>query len=523
LLWREYRNQAEFIASGIPMHFADQRGTFGFNSGGMFEVSAQQGGAALQIADGFSCDISFQPTHELNSPSLYYFNAQADNWEYVSASAFGSQSENGLAPVVSEATVIANNVSSNRSNENAGIGSQNQRICDLPFVNLTAKDDTAAIIRAAIDMGYQLAFEQAELPVWFSNSMSKSDEKIMDGLERGLVRIVKHKDSGTNFFPTDLAKNFTELEAFKGIYFAAESDSAKRIITAPLSSKGDYWQRITVVQDYPGSEIMVSLFDEERGLVQAYATMLSSDTKVSIDPTKVMAKYNEIRDKRRGVRMAEIQRYRQFFMLANCFKVNGEWCLNDYAWWQYFKENKAMMRERYAKLLAAYPAGCSKQQLMQAWAEWTKRQNDFLTNNVLNNNQLSAATKQNIMRMYTLRVNRFGTYNCDQLFRLGNPVAVQAAYRDQNGRTIIPSNVALMEKSTKIYLTMPTNGDFQHVVGRKINVIVTDVRGQTYLLPEDEFAKIRLNGQRAYTYSMREVTDEYQQPEDWQRWLSGGD
>ena len=41
---REYRSIPDFLTSGIPMHYADERGQYFFNSGGMFDLRVNQHG-----------------------------------------------------------------------------------------------------------------------------------------------------------------------------------------------------------------------------------------------------------------------------------------------------------------------------------------------------------------------------------------------------------------------------------------------------------------------------------------------
>ena len=79
---REYRDIPDFLASGIPMHYADDRGAFFFNSGGMFDVRVTQNGEPLDLAPGQIYDVEFSPTGELTNASVYYFEEKTGVWRY---------------------------------------------------------------------------------------------------------------------------------------------------------------------------------------------------------------------------------------------------------------------------------------------------------------------------------------------------------------------------------------------------------------------------------------------------------
>jgi hypothetical protein len=118
---------------------------------------------------------------------------------------------------------------------------------------------------------------------------------------------------------------------------------------------------------------------------------------------------------------------------------------------------------------------------------------------------------------YALRVTNFGLHNCDQIFRFGvEPVYVMAAYKTADGRSVVPKTVVVMERSTKLYFTLPKPEGMIYVPGgRRLDVIVTDEAGRFYRLPGADYARLNLKGRRSHTFTLEDVTQKTQTPRDW--------
>ena len=84
LFFREYRTIPDILAADIPMHYSDGRGDFFFNSGGMFDVRVSQNDQELFMAPGLAYDVNFKATNNLSKTSLFYFDEDKNNWDFVS-------------------------------------------------------------------------------------------------------------------------------------------------------------------------------------------------------------------------------------------------------------------------------------------------------------------------------------------------------------------------------------------------------------------------------------------------------
>jgi hypothetical protein len=78
--FREFRNAAEIIASGIPMRVRNEDGTEGWmQTAGMFELEASSGGQSAQIASGKAVMVNFV-SYEGDVYDFWSFDKEANNW-----------------------------------------------------------------------------------------------------------------------------------------------------------------------------------------------------------------------------------------------------------------------------------------------------------------------------------------------------------------------------------------------------------------------------------------------------------
>ncbi len=113
-----------------------------------------------------------------------------------------------------------------------------------------------------------------------------------------------------------------------------------------------------------------------------------------------------------------------------------------------------------------------------------------------------------------LNVGEFGVYNCDQIYRIPNLVSIKASYFDANGKEI---------KNTKVLslIDMDYNGAFSfspeqfncNALGKNALALFTK-SGELYLLNPDEYAKIGVNKNGTYKFTMVNMTNEIKNSKD---------
>lgn len=499
LFFREYRTIEEFLASGIPMHYSDGRGDYAFNSGGMFEVRVSQAGTALSMAPGKNYDVNFSATEELEDASLYYLDDQTGEWRFQPDAAFG-QANLKQPPVVTESTAMANNLSDKSSD------------C-RPDPGIIAKEpEPEELVKLGVKTGFELATGKLVMPTWFRKNPYLTDDQLLFRLERGLVQIKKHRDQSQLFFPEDLNNFFTELSAFKDCYFAYNADLLSGEKKAKGLTNGDYWQRIMVNQEN-GANCIITLFDGKEGQLQFHAVLTGSTENKNFDPEKVMREYDRLRLQRQQDFAEKNKALRFFLYAASAFKPKEEYCYSAFEWLEYFEKNHPMMARRYAALIKD---GLTTNDALakEAWSKWQKILRDFRFEQVESNKQV-VQSKNNLQ--YALHLSNFGVYNCDQIFRLGGDGAqfVVAGYKTQDGKKIIPAFVSIMERSSRLFFTLPSAEKLLWNPTRKIDVVVTDKNGRQYHFSREKYAEHKFNKDGYNVLTLNDVTEQTQSPRAW--------
>lgn len=502
LFVREYRGLADYLAGAVPMHYDDERGGFFFNSGGMFEVRVRQGGEELSMAPGENYTMSFKPTNDkLEDTRLYYFDEIQGKWVFRPDPAMGGGSESdGLPPVVSEQTAARNN---------RGRTAQ----CTPIVPEFKRKDVPSEMVMIAVATGQKLASGKMPLPKWFVKNPGITSERALDILERSDIRIVAHRDRDDQFFPQDMNGLFTELRAFKGCYFSASADERNNAKAAEMLRNGQGWQRINIVQEND-ARCMIVLTDET-GFIQFYADMYPAPGIQNFKPDAIFAEYRRLRTERQENFEARHHSLRCFNMMANMFQTEDEWCMEPEEWLEYFANNPDIMKERYDALVQS---GMSTDENVarEAWETWRRRLRALHSARILENGGSREA--QYVLSM-NLSLSSFGLYNCDQIFRLGDPPLVMAGFQTTEGKKVAPKTISMVDRANKIMLSFNPADRLPVLLGRSIDLVVIDRNGKTYMVRANNYAKLDLKNRSSFVFNLEDVTETASTPEGWTRLL----
>lgn len=83
ILYREIHDQAEIIASGIPMRYDSAGKEFTFESAGMFEITGSQNGEPVFIKQDKPLTVEFSSTQTEDHFNQYVLDTVARNWTYI--------------------------------------------------------------------------------------------------------------------------------------------------------------------------------------------------------------------------------------------------------------------------------------------------------------------------------------------------------------------------------------------------------------------------------------------------------
>lgn len=520
LFFREYRDMADFLAAGMPMHYGDDRGAFFFNSGGMFEVRVSQNGADLFVAPGKKYNIDFTPTRDLRDATLYYLPDATNEWAHVPHGQQALEDTVGLSAILKPRVLSENEVAAD-----------NLKAADLSCLPaIWAVPDTADAVtwlQQAILDGRAYAHGEIQPPIWFRKNAERDDLFFLRGLDRSDIRIVHRYDTEERFFPDDLDNKFTELAAFKECYFTRLSDSSDMIWRPDPNNSVDQmfrqhrnWKRVTV---YPqkGAECMVVFGDDGDEIKVPARLSRSSNRSLStpFNPSVVFAEYEQLRKARQKAYTDSIKRWRKFVAIADMHQTPKEWCMPMKIWFEYFEKNKKVMQQRYDALCAS---GITTDRAMAqaAITEWRERirQMHFDRIALESKNQ----TKANQMAM-SLSVSGFGTYNWDQIFQLAGGMSKEKylypKYQTLGGEAIAPMATRIIDHERQLFFSLPKSNSLLRLPGRVMDVVVTAMNGRTYFLAGKTYAGLALEGVDEYTFTVEDVTDRVGSPIEWARLL----
>lgn len=503
---REYRSIPDFLASGIPMHFTDERGEFFFNSGGMFDLRVSQNGEPLYMAPGETYDLTFAATGALTNANMFYFDDHTGQWEYLPTEAFADKAAAKGQPA--RARLVSESQAARDNRRNANLP------CLPQMAELPPKAHPIDFVQQGVHMGYQLATGKVAMPGWFRKRPWISNEMLLNSVERGLVRLVRNRDQGELFFPEDVNGVFTELKAFKDCYFIRSSDSVNM---SKVLRTDVYWDRVSVKQDI-GNRCLISLFSEKEGLLQIYANLTPSIGNKTFNGQQVLDEYERLRAERLQNLETLAETLRKFLTVAQAFQPEDEWCLSQPDWLEYFETEHPQMAKRYGDLIAS---GLTTNDALadSTWKNWRGRVREFYMNNDFRASSNRGSADQNLT--YALRLSNFGLYNCDQIFRLGaQRDYIYATYETTDGSRIVPASVSILDRNTRLFFTLSQSNQLLHLPGRNLDLIVTGKDGRYYHFTASEYARLRAPDKGAQArLALRDVTDKTRTPRDWAEYL----
>jgi len=508
--FREYRSLADFLAAGMPMHYTDARGSFYFNSAGMFEVRVSQDGADLYMAPGKKYNVGFTPTAPLRDANMFYLSDTTNQWSHLHGQLLAD-------------TIGFGDLNSPRILTDAEVALDNAltkpNACIPGLSEVKSEENAAEWMRDGILTGRAYARGAMQPPMWFRKNTDKSEGFFLKALERSDIRIVHQKDTKERFFPDDMNGTFSELSAFKACFFVRTADSSDQL--APKNKNSvDYifrqkrmWRRVEVVPlNGALCEVIFSDEKEEIHVPSRLARSSEAGGGTVFDPNQIFAEYKRLRSIRHANYMETLQRWRRFLRTATMFQTPEEWCMDGQEWLSYFEDNRNMMLARYEAL---YDEGLVNDPSMahNRFETWQQRLKQLQFDRV----DQSSGLRSNAQNMaMSLKLSGFGTYNCDQIFKISKQAAqITAQYKTENGKSIVPVAVRIIDRATRLFFFLPNNTSLLNLPGRQLDVIVQGNDGRTYLLPGKVYANSKIENGSIYTFPVEDVTERVGTPSEW--------
>lgn len=458
LRYTEYRDNADFLLSGIPMSFFNEQGELQrFNSGGMLKVEAFQNGKQLQLDPSKNIGINFSKSQDLPDLNFFSYDSIHSKWN--------------------QAGSLNKNQKTNKVNYILGHGWHGYISC---VAKIKGKDSCILVYPVgtlfALRKGAELA--SGKDPLLYKQAIAYfSDKGKVAGarVETYSMKLVSSSKKKKEFTIVPLTDS-TVYDNYKSYTWIYRVNKKQNFLAAWTKKT---WLKVSV--NYLGNndfELRLTSNSESITLPVAAKPMngLSKSEMIALHEknrdnnwVKVVEKYDEETEFKNDVQKEALLDSTWFDDLDKaghdslfCFyqynrqwmsKQNGEDTLSYRNWLDYFNENKTLMLQRYETIKkdTAFVNGLKREVWKieeaerKARAEWqekeAERQQQY--------NQLDDVFE-------VLSINNLGIWNCDQVERLIEPIYVKKTYRNDEGSKVEPVVIYVVDK--KVSGTLTYNG-----------------------------------------------------------------
>ena len=466
IAYREFRDQADILASGIPMTYDSGGVMNNFESAGMFEITAFAGGKEVFLKGDKKIDLDFSSVDDRSSFNLYAFNDSSGNWDLLGKAGKIRKFDPETPKILSSAYLT-------------------YRLY-LNYTNIRAYDSTTFNERYASDK------------YWYTSrkpGLTKSKKmKLRIGktartymLKSWLVKTVPArttKDGQVIFGLKYFSAMLPELNQFANFNWITTENISMQAFRKQFGSKNRF------------NDIRI----RENG--EDYIMELKNlDGKVSIHVKPIIytadKKINNIKDngKNNFKRYSRILRSRQHMfdrmvrhgkMKDNIYNVNTIEEKKHFAWLQTRRVMTAEEREMP----------------FDKWIEYY----DAVTKDELNAVNNSGISEENIMRSFS--IDGMGVYNCDQVSRMLDPITVNARYIDGEMKKMNPSVTFVVDKSMNGVFRYGGDWSFEggsnkiSFDGHSENVMVTVENGDAAVFTPEQFKNEKIENGTKHEFKM---------------------
>ncbi len=281
-----------------------------------------------------------------------------------------------------------------------------------------------------------------------------------------------------------------------------------------------YWEQIYILRDQ-GNTCRITLYSRD-DKAEFYADLVASIGAPSFDFEKIMTEYSRLRKQRQRNAAELAANLRSFLFIAPVFQTQEEWCMTPPDWLEHFEKNHPTMQRRYQDLIES--GHTTNDSLAKAVLKnWNNRLRDLYA--IRFEKETAGMTRKSVKSLaYTLRLNTFGLYNCDQIFTLNKGEQLNYAYAEYQtpeGKTLFPASVSILDRNARLFFTLPEPQRLLYLPGRQFDIIVTGYDGRCYRLAAEKYAESKMITRSGVTNRVvvQDVTDQTQSPKDWVKLL----
>ena len=491
LKYREFRNQADIAISHIPMTYQDQN----FNSAGMFEMRAFQNGKELCIASGENASIDFVMTKNEEGIGFYALDDSTEKWAFINNIPIKQALEKEIVMPTEGVKVVEENPAES----------------DILIPQIKA-EPMPSFVTDTIPRGYELKnknnvldqFKRATASMqldWEANNPGLSSAGSGGSSSRGQTN---SKTERPPFFKriwqSLFGKNKQNTEAN-----TVEEETAN-------NNFSDYEKRLRDSLTFYGKESIRNMAELMMKLDEFHSSDEEKDQLMTNNKT-----FN--------------QRMRQYVDTLN----NAE---DPEAYVRELIDRALNKKEVVNRELTTEEQQKAREKIMKQWqarqdsinALWDTKAaiQDSINNkwkkltgsNFIARNSYKPDAGHTFPQLVReLKIPRFGTYNCDQVYKLRPSLTVLADYLNQAGDKISDPWVLSV-------IDLKVNGAFSFDPKRfsfnprsKTTLVLFTHSGKLYIIQNDKIKNMTFSRNRKQTFQMTDITDKVSTSADLQKIL----
>lgn len=475
ITYREFRDPADIIVSGIPMKY-DSGGVVGdFKSAGMFEMYASQNNQEVFVAPGKNVELQFAVTDTAPEYNFYRLD-ESKGWVYESSpgevetvATTRTPSVDSIVPVSKAVAYYNDNI--RRVNRNYFLGDT------LSFESRYA--DTNYIGEHLVKVSSR--WSRAQKAKRFSRFYLR---KYAGGKDFTCVRIERTRDN--------YVKN-QELSVYKGYYWKLDRRMRGPELRKKYGNKSGI-SDVRIIND--GGEYFIELkyywgFDR----IKATPVRLNSDKKpVDINDIQKSRLHRNYTRHLNSQRRSDGRNVSRKVRVYNRKKQKAG-------------VDSANVYDRTIKHMDETESAMTRRQ----WYQYV------LQENIRYYNAMNPSAGSINAVYQTLQISGMGIYNCDQVRRLTNPVTKVLKTITTNAGAIVPAVVYVVSKTANMVLSyfQGSRGGIEFSYGKKdVNSLVAvDKEGMVYVVDEEDFPNMAEAGRDRVDMEADPVDGEPSNPE----------
>lgn len=560
--YREYRDPVDFLLGNIPMTVPTKNGTQPFNSAGMFRITAMQGDQQVFLGNGKDIHLDFAVTQNLPDLNFYRFDTLNGKWTELqpltdakgknivadSVDRFAQSPCNSFYFVANcgqyylsrpgslhddyiyydsiqrkrmswEQQIVANNaVLSEHARQLDTLRENNDRTLHHYRVKAVSSGKGKTIFNIACQARSNNEFAPLRRISWLYEDAN---------LENVDAQIYAKKWTSCDITYNTTTKLFTIVLSDSAAGAPVKLENVQMVFRDKVKRKDRDAKRAALYADYQQVNTLYQAALNGRAQSRENLKTIDAALRVKNDSLQRLAnalpRTQSSRDSIAG-----------FWGWSRSYMAGPEMTLKLADWLTYFDAHHPEMKARY-DALAASPRfkGCAvvAQQNVQPFQpqavsamQGGSELNSFMklggSESTMQKNESIETTKQVFQ---SLSIPSLGVYNCDQVSRLQQPMAIDADYTDENGKPLTITLIYIVDDKFNGILRYDgfmgnSPSHFVYSAASKNTMIAFDENFTPYLFDAEHFAKIA-NGTKHYTFALKKI-DKMKQKEELQQQMT---